>query len=627
MKLPSLRQAGLDFVLLVGTAPLAYAIRSESFRFTTEQQAMLLKYMIGALTIRIATNFGVGTYRAMWRYASALDVSRLLAGLLLSSALSVVHGGMLVRLLPPPTPRLPLAVMLLDCGLAATVMLMPRLWMRLRQGAGNATEVAGASRALIVGAGRLGQLVLQDLRAGAVSLLPVGFVDDAADKLGRRLAGVPVVGTVAALPALIRQLKADTVVIAIRSPSGALVREVFNAASAAGISAKVVPAPGEVASGRATVSALRTVDIDDLLRRPTVQSGSADVERLVSGRCVLVTGAGGSIGSELASQCAKFGPRRLVLLDLNEDGIYHVDRHLRQRFPSLDIVPLVVDVLDRERLQDAFAEHAPDLVYHAAAYKHVPLMQINSLSALVNNVGGTLELFQAAENQRVERVVTISSDKAVHPSSMMGFTKLLTELMMRRRYRTGGTVLSAVRFGNVLGSRGSVVPLFLEQIQTNRRITVTHPEMSRYFMVISEAAGLVLQASVLNSHGDIFVLDMGAPVRIVDLASDLIRLSGLVPHDDVEIVFSGLRPGEKMHEALTAIGETLRPTSVSEVSVVDRSVDPLASEEVCASLDALADELLGRRGYARLPALTQTLAGQMGLDWTWPAGDGADGRR
>jgi FlaA1/EpsC-like NDP-sugar epimerase len=619
MTRPSARQIVIDFFLLFWTPFAAFAIRSESFRFTPEQEAMLLKYAIGALLVRLAVNRLAGAYRAMWRYASALDVWRLLAGVAASSAVCIVHGGLTVRLLPPATPRLPLAAVLLDCGLAATMTLAPRVWMRLWQGKTTISSSPGISRMLIVGAGRLGQILMQDLRFGSVNLLPVGFVDDDPKKLGRHLAGVPVVGNVAALGHLIAHLRADTVVIALRQPSGALVRQVFDSASAAGITAQVLPAPGEVATGKRSVSALRTVDIDDLLRRPRVDSGSTHVKALVAGRCVVVTGAGGSIGSELSSQCANFGPRRLVLLDLNEDGIYHVERRLRQQYPTLDIVPLVMDVRDRSLLRRAFAEHRPDLVYHAAAYKHVPLMESNSLAALVNNVGGALELFAAAEAAGVQRVVTISSDKAVDPSSVMGFTKLLTELMMRRRQHAGRTTFSAVRFGNVLGSRGSVVPLFLEQIQTSRRITVTHPEMTRYFMVTAEAVGLVLQASVLQSAADVFVLDMGKPVRIVDLATDLIRLSGLVPHEDVEIVFTGLRPGEKMHEGLTTAGETLRPTSVAGVTVIARTVDSLNSPLVGDRLDQLAEELLGDRRDAQLGALAQQLAAVLGVAWKWPA--------
>lgn len=619
MRLRLPRQAILDVLLLAATAPLAFAIRIESLRFSPDQQAMLLKYAVGALLIRIATNLGFGVYSALWRYASAMDLSRLLGGVLVSSALCLIHGGVLIRYIPPPTQRLPLAVLFLDMGLGAAAIVAPRLWFRLRHGNAEVPTAAGVSRALVVGAGRLGQLLLQDLRVGAVKLSPIGFIDDAPEKLGRRLSSVPVVGTVAELPTLIRRLRADTVVIAIRAPSGALVREVFDAASGAGITAKVVPAPGELAAGTTSLASLRTVDIDDLLRRPRVKSNATGVQRLIAGHTVVVTGAGGSIGSELAAQIARCAPKRLLLLDIDEDGINHVERRLRKVFPALDLVPLVMDVRDRRRLDQLFSQYSPELVYHSAAYKHVPLMEVNSIAALVNNVGGTLALFEAGHAHKVQRVVTISTDKAVDPSSMMGLTKLLTELMMRRQSRKDGTIFSAVRFGNVLGSRGSVVPLFLEQIQTQRRITVTHPDMSRYFMVISEAAGLVLQASVLNSEGDIFVLDMGRPVRIVDLATDLIRLSGLVPHDDVEIVFTGLRPGEKMHEALTASGESLQPTAVSGVSVIRRDADPMSLESVQLALDALAEELLGERRDTMLVALTEKLTKQLGLSWEWPS--------
>lgn len=620
MRLRPPRQLLVDIFLLAGTPVLALAIRVESFRFSDEQFASLLKYTVGALVLRIATNVAFGVYGALWRYASALDLSRLLAGVLVSSALCIVHGGVLIRLLPPPSPRLPLAVLLLDFGLAAVAIIAPRLWFRLTHGTGESMEQEGMSRALIVGAGRLGQLLLQDLRMGAVNLFPVGLVDDATEKIGRRLAGVPVVGTVAEIPALIRRLRADTIVIAIRYPNGGLVRGVLDAASNAGITAKVVPSPGEVAAGNRSVSGLRTVNIEDLLRRQRVQSDEAGVQRLIAGQTVLVTGAGGTIGSELAMQCARWGPKKLVLLDHDEDGVYQIDRRLRHAYPGLCIIPLVMDVRDRARVHAAFLAHSPDLVYHAAAYKHVPLMEVNLLSALINNVGGTLELFDVAEQCKVQRVVTISSDKAVEPSSMMGLTKLVTELMMRRQSQKGHTVFSGVRFGNVLGSRGSVVPLFLEQIQGQRRITVTHPEMSRYFMLTSEAAGLVLQASVHSSHGDIFVLDMGMPVRILDLATDLIRLSGLVPHEDVEIVFTGLRPGEKMHEALTASGEALEPTSVAGVSVIRRATDPLDSEDLRNSLTELAEELMGQCDDTRLLKLAQELAMRLELSWSLAVG-------
>jgi FlaA1/EpsC-like NDP-sugar epimerase len=577
----------LDVLLLVATPYLAFVVRVESVSLTPEQQGLLVKYLFGALAIRLVANWRAGAYRALWDYASALDVSRLLVAVLVSSAACLLHGGFVVQYLPGGNRRLPLAVILIDCALAATAVIAPRLWRRLAVGGARADE-GRSSRALVVGAGRLGQLVLQDLRTGYSGLFPIGFVDDDHAKQGRSLSGVPVLGSVGDLPTLIATHRAELVIIAVRDPGGALVRRVLDATSAAGIQAKVVPAPSDVAAGKTVVQALRTVDIDDLLRRPRVESDLTAVHGLINARTVMVTGAGGTIGSELARQCARLGPACLILVDHNEDGMYHVYRRLRAAYPDLRIVPVVADIRDEALIRAQLAGAVPDVVYHAAAYKHVPLMEQNPVAALVNNVGGTQALFRTCEALGVRRVVIISSDKAVHPSSVMGATKRLTELMMWQRAGKSATIYSAVRFGNVLGSRGSVVPLFLEQIQDERRVTVTHPEMTRYFMTTSEAVELVLQASVMSAGGELFVLNMGNPVKIVDLARDLIRLSGLTPDEDVQIVFTGVRPGEKMHEGLTAESETLVATAHPGIRVIQPARGEMAGAE---ALDELAKRL------------------------------------
>ncbi len=574
----------IDVLLLLATPAVALAVRIESVSFSPEQQILLIKYTLGALGIRLVANWRAGAYTALWHYASALDVSRLLTAVLVSSALCLLHGGFVVRYIPPQGFRLPLAVIFIDCALAATAVIAPRLWRRLALGTLR-TEAESTSRVLVVGAGRLGQLMLQDLRTARTGLFPVGFVDDDVTKHGRSLSGVPVLGSVNELSSLIATHRADLVIIAIRNPNGALVRRVLDASSAAGIQTKLVPAPSEVAAGTKVVQALRTVDIDDLLRRPRVEGDLAAVHGLISGKTVMVTGAGGSIGSELARQCASCGPAWLVLVDHNEDGMYHIQRQLVAKYPELNVVAIVADIRDAALIRASLHGHVPDVVYHAAAYKHVPLMEQNPVAALVNNVGGTLELLRLCEAMGVGRVVIISSDKAVHPSSVMGATKRLTELLMWQRAGKSKTVYSAVRFGNVLGSRGSVVPLFLEQIQTQRRITVTHPEMTRFFMATSEAVELVLQASVLSTGGELFVLNMGNPIKIVDLARDLVRLSGMTPDDDVQIVFTGTRPGEKMHEALIADSEALEPTSHPSVNVVRVTGTAVADADALAELE------------------------------------------
>ena len=602
-----------DLVLLTATPFVALAIRMESVTFSHELNVLLVKYVIGAVAIRLLANWRVGAYRALWHYASAVDVSRLLAAVLVSSAACLVYGGFLVRFIPPQGNRLALAVILIDCALAATAVIAPRLWRRL-SASGLRLDAATESRVLVVGAGRLGQLMLQDLRTASVGLFPVGFVDDDRAKHDRSLSGVPVLGGVDALPALIEEHRANLVIIAIRDPNGALVRRVLDATSAAGISAKLVPAPSEVAAGTKVVQALRTVDIDDLLRRPRVQSDLAAVHGLIHAKTVMVTGAGGSIGAELARQCARCGPARLILLDHNEDGMYQINRQLAAKYPELTVVPIVADIRDTALIRAQIKDHVPDVVYHAAAYKHVPLMEQNPVVALVNNVGGTLELLTLCEALGVGRVVIISSDKAVNPSSVMGATKRLTELLMWQRAGKSPTICSAVRFGNVLGSRGSVVPLFLEQIQTQRRITVTHPEMTRFFMATSEAVELVLQASVLSRGGELFVLNMGNPIKIVDLARDLVRLSGMTPDDDVQISFTGVRPGEKLHEALIGESEALEPTAHPGINVVRVTGTVVADAAALAELEQLLmEKQVGERLVALLhrviPELSAPLAG------------------
>ncbi|MCX5766096.1 MAG: nucleoside-diphosphate sugar epimerase/dehydratase [Gemmatimonadetes bacterium] len=580
----------------------------ESLTLPPDVFALYLKYTLGALVIRLVANWRGGAYKALWNYASAVDVSRLLIAVSVASALCLLHGGLLVRFIPPGFGRrLPLAIIFMDCAFAVTAVVAPRLWRRLVN-AGAASRAGGSGGTLIVGAGRLGQLLLQDLRTASTTIDVAGFVDDDASKHARSLGGVPVLGGVDSLPALIGEHKAELVIIAIRNPNGALVRRILAATSAAGVVAKLMPAPSEIAAGTKVMQALRTVDIDDLLRRPRVESDLAAVQALVGGKTVMVTGAGGSIGSELARQCARCEPAHLVLVDHNEDGMYQVQRRLLASYPSLHVVPIVADVRDAKLLRAQLAGLIPDVVYHAAAYKHVPLMEQNPVAALVNNVGGTLALLTLCESLGVPRVVIISSDKAVHPSSVMGATKRLTELLMWQRAGKSRTVYSAVRFGNVLGSRGSVVPLFLEQIQTQRRITVTHPEMTRFFMATSEAVELVLQASVLSRGGELFVLNMGNPIKIVDLARDLVRLSGMTPDDDVQIVFTGTRPGEKLHEALIAETEALEATAHSSINVVRLTDAALGDAAALAQLESLlsdgeSDERLVKLLHRVIPEL------------------------
>ena len=419
---------------------------------------------------------------------------------------------------------------------------------------------------LIAGAGEAGAMVLRELRQNPqTGLLTIGFVDDDPVKHGVLLNGVRVLGGRSAIPELVRKHHVDQVIIAMPSAPGKSIRELVELCEAAGVRARIVPGIYELLGGTVRLTELRDVQIDDLLRREPVQTDTARVEALLRGKRVLVTGAGGSIGSELCRQILRCCPASLTLLGHGENSIFDIHNELRAELSGPDspypsgqrpqLTPVIADVRFPERLQAVFLEHRPDVVFHAAAHKHVPLMEDNIADAITNNVLGTLRVVEASAAAGVSHFVLISTDKAVNPTSIMGATKRVAELIVQRAARTTGRAYVAVRFGNVLGSRGSVVPFFQKQIAAGGPVTVTHPDVKRFFMTIPEAVQLVLQAATMGQGEEVFVLDMGEPVRIVDLARDLIRLSGLEPDHDIKIRFTGLRPGEKLYEELFASSE------------------------------------------------------------------------
>ncbi|MDA1095491.1 MAG: nucleoside-diphosphate sugar epimerase/dehydratase, partial [Acidobacteria bacterium] len=411
-----------------------------------------------------------------------------------------------------------------------------------------------------------GGLISRDLRANpSFALDPVGFLDDDPQKRGQVLRGLPVVGTIDDLASAAARVGADEVVIAMPSASGTTIRRVVAQARAAGLGVRTTPSALEILNGRLGVSALRPVRIEDLLRREPVKIDLGPVDEMVADQVVLVTGAGGSIGSELSRQLAARHPRTLVLLGHGENSIFAIDRELRQRYPRLDIRPVIADVRDRRRLRGALSRLAPGVIFHAAAHKHVPLMEENVVEAVTNNVLGTQNVAEFAVTAGTTRMVLVSTDKAVRPTNVMGATKRVAEQLVQGLVEPHQRKFIAVRFGNVLGSRGSVVPLFLQQIEAGGPVTVTHPEMRRYFMTIPESVSLMLQAAARGQGGDVFVLDMGEPVRIVDLATDLIRLSGLKVGRDIQIEFTGVRPGEKLHEELFFGRELAAPTEHARV--------------------------------------------------------------
>ncbi len=412
----------------------------------------------------------------------------------------------------------------------------------------------------------------------------IGFVDDDPQKKGLRLGGVPVLGGVAQLPKLLKEHQIEEVVIAVPSAPKKVIRGIVACCKRSGVHFKTLPAIPELIDGTVSVSQLRNVEIEDLLGREPVQLDQQSICSYLAGKRVLVTGAAGSIGSEICRQICSYGPAKLLLVDHAETPLYQIEKELTARFPDLRIVPIIADIRRRDRVEALFDSFLPQVVFHAAAYKHVPMMEYNPMEAVSNNLGGTVNLAAAAHACGVEKFVMISTDKAVNPTNVMGASKRAAELYVQALAQGSRSCFTTVRFGNVLGSNGSVIPLFKEQIKKGGPITVTDPRVVRYFMTIPEACQLVLQAGCMGKGGDIFVLDMGEPVRILDLAEELIRLSGMTPREDIEIEFSGLRPGEKLYEELLIEGEGVMPTSHDKIRVVGAVPYDFAAVQAMTSL-------------------------------------------
>ena len=560
------------------------------------------------VVVQLAALAALGVYRGSWRHVGLHDLVVLSVATAAGSLAFVASALALGHL-----PGLPRAVLLLDALLFVTLAGGARLMVRCaHEGRFSHTPRRGR-RTLLIGAGEAAERFLhQSIHGGQHEVHVVGLLDDEPGIRGLCIHGVPVLGAIDDVARVAAQRRADLLVIAIPSATGAQVQRILALCEASGLEHKILPSLRELLEGHATIGQLRDVQLEDLLGRAPVASDLTGVERDLAGRTVMVTGGAGSIGSELARQIARFGPARLILFEQAESPLYFVHLELATAHPALEIVPAIGDITDRSRVEELFRRYEPDYVFHAAAYKHVPMMEANPAEAVSNNVLGTLRLAECAARHRTRKFVLISTDKAVNPSSIMGTTKRLAELIVLGwpSLRDSGTDFRAVRFGNVLGSEGSVVPLFRRQLAAGGPVTVTHPEVRRYFMTIPEASELVLQAAALPeaTHG-ICMLDMGHPVRIVDLAERLIRLSGLTPYRDVDIVFTGLRPGEKLDEELMSLAEASVPTRVEKIRVVQtegRTGMALQQgvERLLAALRAESTPLLLRELRALVPEFT-----------------------
>lgn len=555
-------------------------------------------WMIGvALIVKPVVYYFFGLYRRLWLYASMQEMLLIAAAVTFAS--SVLALVMLALYMLNIVDGYVRSVFVIDWLLSLFAVGGLRFSLRLiaEKRQNNLTNASGASRAkrvLIVGAGDAGAMVVKELlKNQQLNLIPVGFLDDNPTKQKQQIHGVPIVGTISDMTRVLERLHVNEVIIAIPSAPGRVVRTVADISRLKGIPFRTMPGIYELLGGKVSVSRLREVDITDLLRRQPTRIRDEKVGGILSGRTVLVTGAGGSIGRELCRQIARWEPSELIMVGHGENSIFEALLELKEAFPTLEIKPVIADMRDRERLENVFAQYKPQVVYHAAAHKHVSLMEANIEEAVTNNILGTKNLVEISVAYNVDRLVMISTDKAIRPVNIMGATKRIAEMIVLEAGRRAGKAYSVVRFGNVLGSRGSVVPIFNRQIARGGPVTITHPDMKRYFMTIPEAVYLVLQAGGMGQGGETFVLNMGQQVRILDLAEDLIRLSGLEPGRDVEIVFTGVRPGEKLSEDLWDEGFQFKSTEHPDIFRLE-TTEPLLGKRLDETVNKLVE--LSRSG-------------------------------
>jgi len=528
---------------------------------------------------------GFGVHRGLWRYVGLYDLARILGASFTSTVL--LYGLLHVALGWTAYPRSVIILTgLLGGGLLAGIRLAVR-WLREWFKIIEPT----ARRVLIVGAGNAGELLVRDLQTNpSYNYRPVVFVDDNPQKRQGTIHGVPVMGTIAEIKRAAERTEAQEIIVAIPSATPQLMQRILAASESCRLPIKTLPNVKQLLDGTVSVRNVRPLSLEDLLQREPIRTDLQELHPLLEGKCILITGAGGSIGSELCRQIARYKPALLVLFERHENSLYALDLELRETYPRVPTKTIVGDATVPELVADVFRTCAPQLIFHAAAHKHVPLMEHNPGEAVRNNVFGTRIVGEAALAVGVEQFVLVSTDKAVNPTSVMGATKRVAEFLAQDLNGRGRTRFMVVRFGNVLGSNGSVVPLFAEQIRKGGPITVTHPEIKRYFMTIPESVQLVLQASVMGQGGDVFVLDMGEQIRVTDLARNMILLSGHIPDQDIKIVYTGLRPGEKMYEELLDRDERVEPTAHDKIkrAVSRAAAGPDELDRHLRELEALA---------------------------------------
>lgn len=592
----------VDIVLVNTAFLLALWLRFEG--------AVPLKYIVSyqqltpVFTILLLTCFyAFGLYHRLWQYASVGELLQIVGAVTMGTLLEIAYAYFQMEDRVFPLPR---SVFVLSWLLIILFVCGSRLsWRVLRDYGIKPARVQPGERVLIVGAGDAGAAVARELKNyNGRRKAPIGFVDDDPAKQRQKMFGLPVLGRRQDIPRLVEDYGVKEIIIAIPSAPGRVIREIVDVCHTTSAKLKILPGIYELIDGRVSINQIREVQVEDILGRQEIQVDLKGMSGYLAGRIVLITGAGGSIGAELCRQVARFAPRKLVLLGHGENSIYDIHLELKDSYGELELVPVVADIKVLADIEGVFAKHGPQVVFHAAAHKHVPLMEENPVAAVKNNILGTWNVARAADKYHAENFVFVSTDKAVNPTSIMGATKRIAEMVVQQLSRSSETVFCAVRFGNVLASRGSVVPLFNRQIAGGGPVTVTHPEMTRYFMTIPEAVQLVIQAGALAGGGEVFILDMGEPVKIVDLARSMILLSGFEPGEEVEILFTGIRPGEKLFEEILTSAEGIGATCHQRIFAArPDGTDPAALERLLP--------LAGRLGWiaseAEVVALLRTV--------------------
>lgn len=554
-----------DIFLLCISFFSAYLIRFEFnyYAIPSEFAKKMIPLLMVSIVIKIVCFALFKLYHSLWRYAGLYDVVNVFLSSAITNGVLFIYIWFVERHAPG---SIFVITGMIDVFLIGGSRLVYRLYRRLVLG--RSIRMDNIKRVLIFGAGDAGAMIAKEIELHPeMSYKLVAFMDDSNEKKGRKVNGIPVLGGIEDIERVVDSKDIDEIIIAIPSAKPAIINNIYEKCCKTNCKVKILPSMSQLIDETISLQKVKDVDIEDLLGREPIRTNLEEIAKYLGGKVVLVTGGGGSIGSELCRQIASYSPQKLLILDNYENNLYDVLYELNRKYPENDIVPIVANIREMDRLDEIFEEYRPNIVFHAAAHKHVPLMEDHPEEAIKNNVFGTWNVAHCADKHGTERFVLISTDKAVNPTNVMGATKRIAEMIIQSLNTRSKTEFVAVRFGNVLGSNGSVIPLFKKQIEAGGPVTVTHPDITRFFMTIPEAVQLVIQAGSMAEGGEIFVLDMGQPVKILDLAKKLIRLSGFEPYEDIDIEITGLRPGEKLYEELLLNEEGLQATKHNKIFV------------------------------------------------------------